>query len=71
MATRKPAAKAKPVVKKPAVKAKPAARSSVKKGAKYECGVCGMIVAVDTVCGCAGVCDLICCGKQMKVKKQA
>ena len=76
MATRKPAAKAKPVAKKPAVKAKPAvkkpaARSSVKKGAKYECSICGMIVAVDTVCGCAGVCDLICCGKQMKVKKQA
>ena len=71
MATRKPAAKAKPVAKKSAVKAKPAARSSVKKGTKYACSVCGMVVSVDTVCGCTGVCDLICCGKEMKVKKQA
>lgn len=71
MATRKPAAKAKPAVKKSAVKAKPAARSSVKKGTKYACSVCGMVVSVDTVCGCTGVCDLICCGKEMKVKKQA
>jgi len=74
MATKKPAAKAKPVAKKFAVKTKPAAKkpaakSSMKKGTKYACSVCGMIVSVDTVCGCAGVCDLICCGKEMKVKK--
>lgn len=63
MATKKPAAKAKPVAKKPA------AKSSVKKGTKYACSVCGMVVSVDTVCGCAEVCDLVCCGKEMKVKK--
>lgn len=55
--------------KKPAAKAKPAAKSSVKKGTKYACSVCGMVVSVDTVCGCAEVCDLVCCGKEMKVKK--
>ena len=76
MATKKPAAKAKPVAKKLAAKTKPAAKkpaakSSMKKGTKYACSVCGMIVSVDTVCDCVGVCDLICCGKAMKVKKQA
>ncbi len=73
MATKKPAAKAKPVAKESVVKKKPvakklAAKSSMKKGTKYACSVCGMIVSVDTACGCAGVCDLICCGKEMKVK---
>jgi hypothetical protein len=41
----------------------------VPKGSKYTCGVCGMAVTVDTACGCAEVHPLICCGKQMKVKK--
>ena len=54
---------------KPAAK-KPAAKQTVnKKGMKYGCSVCGMVVTVDTVCGCAGVCDLICCSAPMKVKK--
>jgi hypothetical protein len=69
MATKKPAAKAKPVAKKTAVKTKPAAKSSMKKGTKYACSVCGLVVSVDTVCGCTEVCDLICCGKEMKAKK--
>lgn len=67
-----PATKAavKPAAKK-AVKpaAKPEKKALVPKGSKYTCGVCGMAVTVDTACGCAEVCDLICCGKQMKVKK--
>ncbi|MBA4390264.1 MAG: hypothetical protein C0399_04925 [Syntrophus sp. (in: bacteria)] len=62
------APKTKPAVK-PAPK-KPAAKQTVsKKGMKYSCSVCGMVVAVDTACGCAGVCDLICCSMPMKVKK--
>jgi len=62
----KPAAKAKAAAK-PA--AKPAKKPVVPKGSKYTCGVCGMVVSVDTACGCADVCDLICCDKPMKVKK--
>jgi hypothetical protein len=80
-AVKKPAPKAKvaakPAVKKPAPKAKAAAKPAAKpakkavvpKGSKYTCGVCGMAVTVDTACGCAEVHPLICCGKQMKVKK--
>ncbi len=63
---------AKPSAKKVAVKpaAKPVVKQTVnKKGMKYSCSVCGMVVAVDTVCGCPGVCDLICCSAPMKVKK--
>ena len=73
MATKsKPAAK--PAAKKPAPKAKPAAKPAAKKpvvpkGSKYTCSVCGMVVSVDTVCGCVETCDLICCEKQMKLKK--
>jgi len=71
----KPAAK--PAVKKPAPKAKvaakpaakPAKKAVVPKGSKYTCGVCGMAVTVDTACGCTEAHPLVCCGKQMKVKK--
>lgn len=40
-----------------------------KKGTKYNCGVCGLVVTVDNVCGCVDTCDIICCGKEMKPKK--
>ncbi|MBP1735466.1 MAG: hypothetical protein H6Q53_1753 [Deltaproteobacteria bacterium] len=71
---KKPAPKAKPAAKaaaKPAAKAaaKPAKKAAVPKGSKYTCGVCGMAVTVDTACGCAEAHPLVCCGKQMKVKK--
>jgi len=75
----------KPAAKKPAPKAKaatnpaqktspkPAAKAAKKpvvpKGSKYTCGVCGMVVSVDTACGCVEACDLICCSKPMKLKK--
>jgi len=39
-----------------------------KKGAKYKCENCGLVVVVDEECGCAA-CDLICCGVQMKEVK--
>ncbi len=54
-----------------AVKAKKkTAKPKIKKGAKYQCSVCGIAVRVDEVCGCVDVCDIICCGKQMKPKKK-
>ncbi|HWR26494.1 MAG TPA: hypothetical protein VN316_01310 [candidate division Zixibacteria bacterium] len=39
-----------------------------KKGAKFACSECGMVVTVDEACGCVDVCDLMCCGQQMEVK---
>lgn len=37
----------------------------MRRGTKYTCRECGLVVAVDEVCGCVDVCDLMCCGKQM------
>lgn len=39
-----------------------------RKGEKYECSECGVVVAVDKNCECAP-CDLICCGVPMKEVK--
>ena len=39
-----------------------------KKGAKYKCEECGLVVVVDEACGCSP-CDLICCGAPMKEVK--
>jgi hypothetical protein len=39
-----------------------------KKGTKYKCGECGLIIVVDEPCGCTE-CDLICCGEPMKEVK--
>jgi len=58
-------------VKKAPAKKAPArkvAAKGTKKGDSYVCGVCGLAVTVDTACGCAEVCDIICCGKPMKAK---
>ena len=69
MATKKPATK-KAVVKataKPAAK-KPAAKAVSNKGTKYACDVCGLVVSVDTVCGCEEI-DLLCCSEPMRMKK--
>jgi hypothetical protein len=46
-------------------------KKDVKKGDVYQCGVCGLAVTVDEVCGCIDACDIICCEKQMKPKKRA
>jgi hypothetical protein len=46
-------------------------KKDVKKGDVYQCGVCGLAVTVDEVCGCIDACDIICCEKQMKHKKRA
>jgi hypothetical protein len=47
---------------------KPAKAAGMKKGSKYSCSVCGLVVSVDNLCGCS-TCDILCCGKPMKVKK--
>lgn len=36
-----------------------------KRGAKYKCEECGLVVVVDDPCGCTA-CELMCCGAQMK-----
>jgi hypothetical protein len=66
MATKKPVAK-KAAVKKPVAK-KTAAKTVSKKGAKYGCEVCGLVVSVDTACGCEEI-DLLCCSEPMRMKK--
>lgn len=40
----------------------------VKKGDKYECGTCGVVMSVDEACDCAP-CDFVCCGAPMKAAK--
>lgn len=39
-----------------------------KKGAKYKCEECGVVMVVDEECDCVP-CDLICCGAPMKEVK--
>jgi hypothetical protein len=59
-------------VKKKAVakRAKKApAKGKTKVGDAYVCGVCGLAVTVDDVCGCVDACDIICCEKPMKRKR--
>lgn len=40
------------------------ADQKVKKGDKYTCDSCGMVIAVDDPCGCDD-CSLVCCGQDM------
>ena len=51
--------------------AKVSKKKSIKKGEAYKCGVCGLVISVDEVCGCVDTCDIICCEKPMKAKKRA
>jgi len=48
---------------------KRAAKGKGKKGEGYTCGVCGLSVTVDEVCGCAESHPIICCMKPMKKKR--
>ena len=61
----------KKAVKKAVKKVAKASKKVIKKGAGYKCGVCGLVVTVDEVCGCVDTCDIICCEKPMKPKKRA
>ena len=56
------------MVQKKAVKK--VAKKAVKKGDVYKCGVCGLAVTVDEVCGYIDYCDIICCEKPMKPKNR-
>jgi hypothetical protein len=40
-----------------------------KKGEKYKCEECGLIVLVEDPCGCEPV-EIICCGEPMKPVKE-
>ncbi len=43
--------------------------AAMKEGSRYKCGVCGLVVTVDTACGCAETAHLICCDKPMGKKR--
>lgn len=47
---------------------KPAKKAATRKGNKYGCSVCGMVVSVVEDCGC-GTIDLLCCDTPMKKKR--
>jgi hypothetical protein len=40
-----------------------------KKGERYKCDQCGLVVLVEDVCGCED-CDVVCCGVPMKPVKE-
>jgi hypothetical protein len=40
-----------------------------KKGTKYACGECGLVLVVDEPCGCEPACVPVCCEKPMKEVK--
>ncbi len=44
--------------------------NKLKKGSKYVCASCGLIVTVNKSCGCVATRHLICCGRTMKLKKK-
>jgi hypothetical protein len=52
---------AKKIVKKPA---------KSKKGSRYSCVSCGLMITVDNICGCVDACDIVCCGTEMKPRKK-
>ncbi len=65
----KTGAKKTSAVKKASVRtasAKVKAPKKMDKGQSLKCEVCGLVVTVNEVCGCVDVCDIICCGEQMK-----
>ena len=68
MATKKAAVAKKPVAKKVVAK-KPVRKAATSVGDAYVCEECGLIVSVDEMCDCMGVCDIICCGESMTLKK--
>ena len=55
--------------KKAPVKRTATKTAGVKEGDSYSCGVCGLVVTVDTACGCAEATHLICCERPMRMKK--
>ena len=45
--------------------------AGTRKGDKYECRVCGLVVKIDRKCGCTGTCEIMCCDKPMKKIRKA
>ncbi|MDQ1280174.1 MAG: hypothetical protein QG670_1437 [Thermoproteota archaeon] len=41
---------------------------ATKKGSRYKCDECGIVVMVEDECGC-NTCDIVCCGAPMKEVK--
>jgi len=65
-----PAKAAKPTKPVKTVKTvKPAKKAATRKGSKYGCKACGLVVSVVDDCGCATMMDLVCCGTPMKKKR--
>jgi len=69
VAAKKVATKKVAPVRKAVAAKKRGVAGKTSRGDSYACGVCGLLVTVDETCGCADVCDIICCGKPMRVKK--
>lgn len=44
-------------------------KARAKRGSRYSCSICGLIVTVDNICGCVETCDIVCCGEEMKPKR--
>jgi hypothetical protein len=65
----KKAAPAKPAkAAKPVKTVKPAKKAATRKGNRYGCGVCGLVLSVVDDCGCGAI-DLLCCDTPMKKKR--
>ena len=45
-------------------------KTRMKKGDKYRCSICGLVVKIDDTCDCVGMCDIICCDKPMEKKRK-
>ncbi len=65
----KPAKAAKPVkATKPVRTVKPAKKAATRKGNRYGCGVCGLVLSVVDDCQCGAI-ALKCCDTPMKKKR--
>jgi hypothetical protein len=67
MAVKKATAKKATAKKAPAKRL--AGRGKTNPGDNLVCGVCGMSVTVDELCGCVEAHDIICCEQPMKKKR--
>ncbi len=41
----------------------------MRRGDRYACEVCGVVVSVDEACGCVDAHGIICCGRAMTAKR--
>ncbi len=59
----------KTVSKKTVAKKTAKKTAGMKEGSRYTCSACGLVVTVDTACGCAETTHLICCERPMRMKR--